>query len=92
MKHDPQRLVTANMLGFALLTASLQKDLMADLAGIWVYKFRFNRQEYLVAYRPPPSELLRQVADIELLFVDFYQVSSHENFYDELKRYLKSEE
>ncbi|OGQ98117.1 MAG: hypothetical protein A2521_11035 [Deltaproteobacteria bacterium RIFOXYD12_FULL_57_12] len=24
-----------------------------DLAGIWVYKFRFNRQEYLVAYRPP---------------------------------------
>ena len=79
MKHEPQRLVTANMLGFALLTASLQKDLMTDLAEIWVCKFRFNRQEYLVVDRPPPDELLRQVG-------------AHENFYDELKQYLKSEE
>lgn len=62
-----------------------------DLAGIWVYKFKFQRQEYLVAYRPPTVEQLRQSADIEFLVIDFYQVGSHENFYDELKRYLRAE-
>jgi hypothetical protein len=33
----------------------------------------------------------RQEADVEGLMIDFYQAGSHENFYDELKRYLKSE-
>lgn len=28
---------------------------------------------------------------IEFLVIDFYQIGSHENFYDDLKRYLKSE-
>lgn len=64
---------------------------VGDLAGIRVYKFKFNRQEYLIAYRPPSPEAMRQEGDVELLIVDFYQVGSHENFYDELKRYLKSE-
>lgn len=44
-----------------------------------------------MAYRPPTLEARRQGVDIELLIIDFYQVDSHENFYDELKRYLKSE-
>jgi hypothetical protein len=57
-----------------------------DLAGIRVYKFRFNRQEYLVAYRPPGKDL-----PLEFLIIDFYQVGSHENFYDELKHYLQQE-
>ena len=62
-----------------------------DLAGIWVYKFKFNRQEYLIAYRPPAPEARAEEMDVEMLIIDFYQVGSHENFYDELKRYLKSE-
>ena len=62
-----------------------------DLTGIWVYKFKFNRQEYLVAYRPPTDAQRSQGADVELLMIDFYQVGAHENFYDDLKRYLKSE-
>lgn len=57
-----------------------------DLAGIRVYKFRFNRQEYLIAYRPSSKDL-----PIEFLIIDFYQVGSHENFYDELKRALRPE-
>ena len=64
---------------------------VGDLAGIWVYKFKFQRQEYLVAYRPPTVEQRRQGVDIEFLVIDFYQVGSHENFYDELKRYLRAE-
>lgn len=64
---------------------------VGDLIGICVYKFKFNRQEYLVAYRPPSLEARSQGASVELLIIDFYQVGLHENFYDELKRYLKSE-
>ena len=57
-----------------------------DLAGIQVYKFRFNRQEYLIAYHAPATD-----APLEFLFIDFYQVGSHENFYNELKKYLRQE-
>ena len=65
-----------------------------DLAGVRVYKFRFNRQEYLMAYRAPSPEACAGagVAAIEWLMIDFYQVGSHENFYDELKRYLALKE
>ena len=65
---------------------------VGDLVGIRVYKFRFLRQDYLIAYRPPTAEQQRKIADVEFLVIDFYQVGSHENFYDELKRYLRSEE
>lgn len=64
---------------------------VGDLIGIWVYKFKFNRQEYLIAYRPPPFGEVNAGDSIELLMIDFYQVGSHENFYNELKRYLKLE-
>ena len=61
---------------------------VADLAGIRVHKFRFNRQEYLIAYFLPTET---GGGNIEFLAIDFYQVGSHENFYEDLKRYLKSE-
>ena len=64
---------------------------VGDLTGIWVYKFKFNRQEYLMAYRPPSLAARRQGINVEFLIIDFYQVGLHENFYDELKRYLKAE-
>jgi hypothetical protein len=64
---------------------------VGDLAGIRVHKFRFNRQEYLIAYRPPTAGQLAEGIDIELLLIDFYQVGAHENFYDALKKYLKAE-
>lgn len=56
-----------------------------DLKDVYVYKFRFNKQEYLIAYAFGQSEDL-----IKLIWIDFYQVGSHENFYEELKRYLRS--
>ena len=57
-----------------------------DLADIRVYKFRFNRQEYLIAYRASAKGV-----SLEFLGIDFYQVGSHENFYDDLKNYLRQE-
>jgi hypothetical protein len=55
-----------------------------DLSDVYVYKFRFNKQEYLIAYQFGKSADL-----ITLIWIDFYQVGSHENFYEELKRYLR---
>lgn len=62
-----------------------------DLQGVHVFKFTHNKQEYLIAYRPLKDEdLLGTGANIELLSIDFYQAGSHENFYSDLKKYLKS--
>lgn len=89
--HKPLRLAIEDAVEEVCSEPELGELKVGDLAGIWVYKFKFNRQEYLMAYRPPSEALRNQGVDIELLFIDFYQVGSHERFYDELKRYLKSE-
>jgi mRNA-degrading endonuclease RelE of RelBE toxin-antitoxin system len=57
-----------------------------DLREIWVYKFRFNKQEYLMAYR-----LGKCNKGIDLIWISFYQIGSHENFYSGLKRFLQQE-
>ena len=64
---------------------------LGDLARIWVYKFKFNRLEYSMAYRPPAAQTHRQSVNVDAVTIVFYQIGSHENFYAELKRYLKSE-
>jgi mRNA-degrading endonuclease RelE of RelBE toxin-antitoxin system len=48
-----------------------------DLAGLRVHKFKFHGQEYLMAYT------------IEARDIVFYMIGTHENFYRELKSYLK---
>lgn len=64
---------------------------VGDLIGMRVYKFRFNRQEYLIAYRPPVKAQQGYDETVEFPVIDFYLIGSHENFYDTLKRYLKEE-
>ncbi len=56
-----------------------------DLKDVYVYQFRFNKQDYLIAYQFGQSTDL-----VTLVWIDFYQVGSHENFYEALKRYLRS--
>ena len=89
--HKPLQLAVEDAVELICETPEIGEAKVGDLAGILVYKFRFNRAEYLVAYRPPTQEQRAKGIDVELLFIDFYQVGSHENFYDELKRYLKAE-
>ena len=48
-----------------------------DLAGFRVHKFSFQRQNFLIAYQSQSDGLV------------FYSVGSHENFYRELKNYVK---
>jgi hypothetical protein len=64
---------------------------LGDLLGFHVWKLKFNRQQFLIAYRPPGKEQVVGDPEIEFLVVDFYKVGPHENFYDELKRYAKEE-
>lgn len=45
-----------------------------DLTGTYVYKFKINRQEYLLAYEWIPSERV------------LIALGVHENFYRDLKR------
>ena len=89
--HKPVQLAIEDAVDEVCCNPEIGEAKVGDLAGIWVHKFKFNRQGYLIAYRPPTPEAQRLGVDIELLIIDFYQVGSHENFYDELKRYLKSE-
>jgi hypothetical protein len=57
---------------------------LGDLKSIFAYKYKFNQQEYLIAY-----QFGKDQKHLNILWIDFYKVGSHENFYDESKRYLK---
>jgi len=89
--HKPLQLVIEDAVEGICDNPEIGEDKVGDLAGIRVYKFKFNRQEYLIGYRPPAQEARNHDVDVELLIIDFYQVGSHENFYNDLKLYLKSE-
>jgi len=90
-QHKPLQLAIEDAVETICDDPDVGESKTGDLAGIWVYKFKHNRQEYLVAYRPPTDdEMKAEGVDVELLLIDFYQVGSHENFYATLKKYLKS--
>ena len=89
--HKPLQLVISDEVELVCGNPDVGKQKVGDLAEIWVHKFKFNRQEYLLAYRPPSTEMRVKGRDVEFLLIDFYQVGSHENFYEDLKRYLKTE-
>lgn len=84
--HKPLRLTIEDEVGVVCEAPEIGELKVGDLAGIRVHKFRFSRQEYLMAYRLPAKN-----APVEFLIIDFYQVVMHENFYDELKQYLRNE-
>jgi len=84
--HKPLQLAIEDAVLLVCETPDLGELKVGDLAGIRVYKFRFNRQEYLLAYRVPVENL-----PPEFLIIDFYQVGLHENFYTALKHYLRQE-
>ena len=50
-----------------------------DLAGVFGYKFKLNKQEMLLAFRLQPNKFKPK----ELVLLT---LGSHENFYTELKR------
>ena len=65
---------------------NLGEQKLGDLQSIFIFKFRFNKQEYLIAYKFSKCD-----GKINLIWINFYQIGSHENFYTELKRFLRQE-
>ena len=90
-QHRPFQLAIEDVVEDVCANPNLGEAKTGDLQGIWVYKFTFNRQPYLIAYRPLTDKaIMEEGVDIEWLTIDFYQVGAHENFYAALKKYLKS--
>ena len=81
--HKPLQLAIEDEVDVVCDDPEIGELKVGDLAGIRVHKFRFSRQEYLIAYRAPKDDV-----PVEFLVIDFYQVGAHENFYAELKQYL----
>ncbi|WP_175108127.1 type II toxin-antitoxin system RelE/ParE family toxin [Pararobbsia alpina] len=80
-QHGPLQLAIEDAVEDICADPNIGEQKAGDLSGIWVYKFKHNRQEYLVAYRPPTDdEMQAEGVDVELLLIDFCQVGSHENF------------
>ncbi len=52
----------------------------SDLSSFRIHKFRYHKQTYLISYRIQASEIV------------FFTVGPHENFYRNLKKYLKEVE
>lgn len=57
---------------------------LGDLQGIFVYKFYFNTQEYLMAY-----QFDHFAGVLEITWIEFCQIGPHENFYTQLKRSIR---
>ncbi len=58
---------------------AIGEEKRGDLASVFVYKFKLNQQETLLAYELRPNK--KKPATIVLL-----AVGPHENFYSQLKR------
>lgn len=89
--HKPLRLAIEDEVDIICENPAIGEAKKGDLSSFFVHKFKFNRQEYLIAYRPPKDGQISNAALIEFLVIDFYKVGTHENFYDELKRYMSEE-
>jgi hypothetical protein len=59
--------------------SSVGEEKRGDLASVFVYKFKLNQQETLLAYELQPNK--KKPATVVLL-----AVGPHENFYSQLKR------
>ena len=89
----PFRAVIEDEVNFICTHPCVGELKIGDLSGIRIHKFKFNRQQHLIAYSFVESEVTEQnelEQCLEFLIIDFYKIGSHENFYEDLKTYLKS--
>jgi hypothetical protein len=75
--HKPLQLAIEDEVEVVCETLDIGEAKVGDLTGIRVHKFRFSRQEYLIAYRAPKKN-----TPLAFLIIDFYA---------ELKQYLRQE-
>jgi len=76
----PFQLVIEDEVEKVIINPEIGELKKGDLKGFRVHKFSFKKNLFLIAYRFQVSDLV------------FFMIGPHENFYRELKRYLKEVE
>jgi len=76
--HKDQKLELDNAINKLAKDPTCGQEKKGDLKGIFIYKFKISTTQYLLAYRHT-EELLELIT-----------IGAHENYYRELKTYLKS--
>ncbi len=76
--HAKDKKIVDKVVGEIAVDPSIGEEKKGDLAGIFVYKFKLNKQEVLLAYRLEPDKFKPQEVILMTL-------GSHENFYSHVK-------
>jgi mRNA-degrading endonuclease RelE of RelBE toxin-antitoxin system len=76
---EPLRLEIDRQVDLICENPLLGEPKRGDLKGVRVHKFRYLREEYLLAYQ----------VDHKAKAVILLAIGGHENFYRDLKRYLR---
>ncbi len=74
--HSQEKIALDDVIKSIINTPSLGQMKTGDLSGIQVHKYKFNTQQYLVAYEYKEEELI----------LTFIEHGTHENFYRDLKQ------
>ncbi len=77
--HPPEKKLVDDVIAQLAQQPYAGEEKKGDLAGVFVYKFKLNKQEVLLAYLLEPNKITPQ----RLLLLS---LGSHENFYTKLKR------
>lgn len=77
--HSKEKIVVDKAVKAIASDPSIGEEKKGDLAGVFVHKFKINKQEVLLAYQLDPDK----TSPVSVLL---FSIGSHENFYTELKR------
>ena len=72
--HPKERTAVQEAIRVLMVNPEVGERKKGDLNGVWVYKFKLNRQEILLAYEWTEKQRI------------LLSLGSHENFYKNLKR------
>ncbi len=76
--HKDQKKALDNQIRKTLINPNIGEEKKGDFKSIFVYKFKMKRMQYLLSYR------------IQKGVLELITIGSHENYYRDLKSYLKA--
>ena len=76
--HRNQKLKVDDAVRKLVKTPAIGEEKKGDLTGVFVHKFKIKTTQHLLAYRKVGQ-------DLELIMI-----GAHENYYRDLKQYLKN--
>ena len=76
----PFQLVIEDEVEKVIVNPEIGESKKGDLKGFRIHKFSFKKNRFLIAYSFQGNDIF------------FYMIGAHENFYRELKRYLREVE